>query len=107
MIKELINIVNFGKTIPLERWSVQDATTKLFEEGGELVEAAQIKVGKLPHKEYKIEHEFEESADTILCTLDILQKLNPNMSAEDILDKLLTWLIKKSNKWQNVQRHLT
>lgn len=106
MIKELTDIVNFGKTVPLERWSVQDATTKLFEEGGELVEAAQIKVGKLPHKEYKEEHEFEESADTILCTLDILQKLNPNMPAEDMLDRLRVWLIKKSSKWQNVQTQL-
>lgn len=103
MLKELTDIINYGKTVPQEKWSTSDAVAKLFEEGGELSTAAQIKAGRLPHKEFKPDNDFEESADVILCTLDILCKCNPDMPTEEILENLRLMLIKKSSKWQRVQ----
>jgi NTP pyrophosphatase (non-canonical NTP hydrolase) len=107
MEKELIDILDFGKTVTPDTWSVQDAVAKLFEEGGELSEAAMTKSGRLKHKIFKPDNDFEETADVLLCALDILGKLNEHMTSAEILEKLRLMLIKKSQKWRNVQALLT
>ena len=106
MLNEFIDIINFGKTVDNDVWNTSDAVAKLFEEGGELSQAAMVKSGKLPHKIYKPDNDVEETADVILCALDILGKCNPNVPAEELLEKLRLMLIKKSAKWKGIQANL-
>lgn len=99
----LIDLLNVSKSIPNTGWTVQDAVSKLFEEGGELSEAAMIKSGRLPHKTLVEDGDFEETADVLICALDVLAKLNLNMTSDEISDKLNEILIKKIKKWEKVQ----
>jgi NTP pyrophosphatase (non-canonical NTP hydrolase) len=103
MKKQLEDIIDFGKAIPLSKWSVQDAVSKLFEEGGELSEAAMIKCGRLPHKKPTEGGDFEETADVILWALDVLLRLNPEMPTKVILNKLSKTLKHKTDKWKMVR----
>lgn len=101
-MRKIINeIIQISRSVNNEIWSPSDRIAKLFEEGGELSEAVQIKNGKLKHKERKEDNDFEECADVIQCALDALCSVNLDMSETEIVDKLIYFIKMKNIKWKN------
>lgn len=81
--------------------SIEAMGLKLFEEGGELAEAINHKVGNLPHKTMK-EPLVGEVADVINCVLSIYVKAYPELSTDQLYLLLCTQLRLKSNKWASI-----
>ena len=103
LLKALIEIVNTSKQSEFpEHWTASDLIAKLFEEGGEFSEACMIKLGKLSTKtaETPID-DFYEAADMIICILDLLIKINPELSKGVAIKGLTFALEQKTEKWKN------
>ncbi len=82
-------------------WPPLVRNAKLMEEVGEFSEALLHKLGHLPHKTMKEPIEGE-AADIILCVIDTLAGVYPELSAEELRTMLETQLTKKSQKWVTV-----
>ena len=74
---------------------------KLFEEGGEFSETVMHKLGYLPHKTPK-ETPFGEAADVIICLIDTLASVYPELSPGWIAEALENHIEAKRKKWQQV-----
>jgi hypothetical protein len=99
-MNQLIEIIKQGRGIkyhfpPLARLG------KLFEEGGEFSETVLHNQGYLPHKTPK-ESPFGEAADVLICLVDTLASLYPELSPERIGEILESQLLIKRGKWQRV-----
>jgi hypothetical protein len=81
--------------------SIEAMGLKLFEEGGELAEAINHKIGNLPHKTMK-EPLVGEVADVINCALSIYVKAYPGFTTEQLYVMLCAQLHLKSNKWASI-----
>lgn len=98
------NIIDIGRTVDPEKWTIQDAISKLFEEGGEFSCAIQTKIGKLK-KDYEEGDDFLECADVIMCAIDTLSQANLDMDRDLLLNKLYDSIANKSKKWLTKIEH--
>lgn len=88
--------------VKADGWTISDGLAKLNEETGELSEAALIKTGKLTSKgPFKYGSDFEEAADSIICIVDTIARLNPNLDPLFVYSELLAAIDKKSQIWVN------
>jgi NTP pyrophosphatase (non-canonical NTP hydrolase) len=94
------DIVRVGRTADPKRWLPSDVLAKLFEEGGELSTAVQIKNGKLPLKSQEDGEEFDECADVINCAIDAVSQVNRDLSPDEIINRIKDSLIRKNKKWK-------
>jgi NTP pyrophosphatase (non-canonical NTP hydrolase) len=99
-MNQLIEIIKQGRGVkyhfpPLARLG------KLFEEGGEFSETVLHNQGYLPHKTPK-ESPFGEAADVLICLVDTLASLYPELSPAHIAATLENQVILKREKWQRV-----
>jgi hypothetical protein len=99
-MKQLIEIIEQGRSIkypfpPLARLG------KLFEEGGEFSETVLYSQGYLTHKAPK-ESPFGEAADVMICLVDTLASIYPELSSERIVEILESQILIKRGKWQSV-----
>lgn len=97
MIKKLFTIAKSYTNA----WSPLVRNAKIMEEVGEFSEALLFKLGHLPHKTMKEPIEGE-AADIIICVIDTLQSVYPDMTVDELHDMLDKQLAKKSAKWINV-----
>ena len=74
-------------------------TIKLFEEGGELAEQVNHRLGNLLHKTMK-EDIMSEVADVIIVALTIGRKAHPALSDYQYSQLLEKWLNSKIDKWE-------
>lgn len=81
--------------------SIEAMGLKLFEEGGELAEAINHKVGNLPHKTMK-EPLVGEVADIINVVLSIFVKAHPELSTDELYALLISHMHIKSDKWDSI-----
>lgn len=96
MIKQLFALAkSYNTWVPLAR------NSKLMEEVGEFSEALLFKLGYLPHKTVKEPIEGE-AADIIICVVDTLQSVYPDLSPDELTEMLQKQLAKKSEKWKDV-----
>lgn len=95
-------VIDLGRTVDTELWTPSDVIAKLAEETGELARAVQIKNGKLPSKTQPDGEEIEECADVINCAIDAISQVNRDLSSEELLNRLITAMIKKNAKWASV-----
>lgn len=79
----------------------QVRSAKLMEEVGEFAETVLVAHGYLTHKKPK-EPPEGEAADVIICVLDTLAGVYPELSPEWLIDSLMVQLIKKRAKWTDV-----
>jgi NTP pyrophosphatase (non-canonical NTP hydrolase) len=83
-------------------WTISDGLAKLNEETGEFAEATLIKTGKITNKgPFKYGSDFEEAADSIICIVDTITRLNPDLDPMFVYTELLAAIDKKSQKWVN------
>ena len=81
-------------------WKVSDILAKSMEELGEFSTACLIKQGKIRNKTLEHDHQpFEEAADVLICMLDAITRLYPNMAASEVYPLFLYWIDKKRQKW--------
>ena len=97
MIKTLFTI---AKSVA-NTWHPLVRNSKLMEEVGEFSEALLFKLGHLPHKTMKEPIEGE-AADIIICVIDTLQSVYPDLTPDELHDTLQLQLAKKSAKWASV-----
>lgn len=78
-------------------WIVQDTLAKCTEELGELSEATMVKLGKIEKdKETSV---IAEVADTMVTNLDVLARMYPDKTPDE-LHTLLNWHIERASlKW--------
>lgn len=100
MQKLLTEIINQSKQ-PDNLLPPQLRTTKLMEEVGEFAETVLIAHGYLKHKNPK-ERPEGEAADVVICTLDTLAGVYPELSSERIVEMLDKQLRLKASKWARV-----
>jgi hypothetical protein len=82
-------------------WPVTARHNKASEELGELGTCVLVEQGFMKHKKLK-ESSIGESADTIICVLDVLFASHPEMSKADIIRELTNELYSKSDKWNGI-----
>lgn len=99
-MKSVKQIIKTSRNIEDVSWSIPDVLAKSIEELGEFSEAVQVERG-LINKECPSNEEFREAADVMICMIDILCKLNPHMTEDDIYNELNAAITKKTNKWEN------
>jgi NTP pyrophosphatase (non-canonical NTP hydrolase) len=83
----------------LDPASKAERLCKLFEEAGELAQAVNKSIGRKVVRESKEELKeliCEEAADTIQCTMSLIDEFG--ISYEELIDKL----IEKNIKWEKV-----
>lgn len=97
MIKKLFTIAKSSDN----NWTPLIRNSKLMEEVGEFSEALLHKLGHLPHKTMKEPIEGE-AADIILCVIDTLAGVYPDLTTDELHDMLELQLAKKSTKWKEV-----
>ena len=97
MIKNLFEIAQSDAN----KWPALVRNAKIMEEVGEFSEALLFKLGHLPHKNMKEPIEGE-AADIILCVIDTLASVYPELTASELSDMLEKQLTKKSQKWIEV-----
>ena len=97
MINAIFKIAQYDAN----KWSPLVRNAKIMEEVGEFSEALLFKLGHLPHKKMKEPIEGE-AADVILCILDTLASVYPEMTHDELSEMLEKQLIKKSQKWIDV-----
>ena len=81
-------------------WQVSDILAKSVEELGEFSTACLIKQGKIRNK--TLEHAdqpFDEAADVMICLLDAITRLYPDMPASEVYILFLCYVDKKRAKW--------
>lgn len=100
MENAILSAINIGRTVNPNTWSPADVVSKLFEEGGELSQAIQIKRGMLPTKTQEDGEEIRECADVILCAIDAVSQVNRDLTPEELLSKITEAVILKQQKWQ-------
>jgi NTP pyrophosphatase (non-canonical NTP hydrolase) len=83
---------------PNRDFPVMARCIKIQEELGEFSEAFLHKLGYLPHKKMKEPIEGE-AADVIICIIDTLQTVYPDLSIDEVIIMLDTALVRKSQKW--------
>jgi len=76
--------------------------SQLFQEGGELAEAASITEGHIRHKTLS-EPLVGEVADVCQVAISILVRATPDLSSEERMDLFLKHFERKNKKWENVQ----
>ena len=103
MHKDLIDIINYGRLLDRQERGLPTSAKglKACEEMGELATAALYEQGYLQHKRVD-ESSFGEAADVIICMLDLLQALHPDLSDEQVLYFLTIRLHSKFQKWKLV-----
>jgi NTP pyrophosphatase (non-canonical NTP hydrolase) len=74
---------------------------KLVEESGEFAEAILYKLNILNYKTMK-EPVEGEAADVIICVIDTLKSLYPDMDHDEFNNMLQSQIDKKCNKWSNL-----
>lgn len=79
----------------------QVRSAKLMEEVGEFAETVLVSHGYLAHKRVK-ERPEGEAADVVICVLDTLAGVYPQLSPERIIELLTEQIIKKRAKWTDV-----
>lgn len=94
------NLFTIAKS-EINTWPALVRNAKLVEEVGEFSEALLHKLGYLPHKIMKEPIEGE-AADIILCVLDTLSAVYPDLTPDQLTDLLELQLAKKSIKWQMI-----
>ena len=82
-------------------WTPLVRNAKIMEEVGEFSEALLFKLGHLPHKTMKEPIEGE-AADVIICVIDTLQSVYPDLTVDELSDMLQQQLDRKSQKWTDV-----
>lgn len=97
MIKKLFEIAQLESNT----WSPLVRNAKIMEEVGEFSEALLHKLGHLPHKTMKEPIEGE-AADIILCVIDTLASVYPDLTPIELANMLSLHLEKKSQKWVSV-----
>ena len=102
MIKTLFTI---AKSVA-NTWPPLVRNAKIMEEVGEFSEALLFKLGHLPHKTMKEPIEGE-AADIIICVIDTLQSVYPDLTADELNAMLEQQLAKKSQKWMDVMSKRT
>lgn len=91
----------FAKIFGISRksdWPVSARHNKACEELGELGTCVLVEQGFIKHKTLK-ESSIAESADTIICVLDVLFASHPEMSKDDLIRSLANEMWLKSKKW--------
>lgn len=103
MYKDLEQIVDYGRLLDHENRGLPISAKglKACEEMGELATAALYEQGYLQHKKVT-ESSFGEAADVIICVLDLLQALHPNLSHKQVILELASSLDTKFQKWKLV-----
>lgn len=94
-IQKILEISAKNKVHPLVRHA------KLVEESGEFAEALLHSLGHLPHKTMKEPIEGEV-ADIIICALDTLRSVYPELTNEEFEEMLQKQLDTKAQKWDNI-----
>lgn len=80
--------------------SLEFTIAKLLEEGGELSQAAQTKIGNLNKPIKYNDHTIEEAADTMITVLDILAKTyKKEYDQEELMKRFAYYLHVKRLKW--------
>jgi len=99
-MNELLQIVKQGRTMKYD-WPPLARLGKVMEETGEFAETIMHIQGFLPHKSPK-ETPIGEAADVLICTIDTLASVYPELSPEHIIEELLKSIKHKSKKWKEV-----
>jgi len=98
----IYSLIELSREIqPMEEeanWDISDVIVKLMEETGEFAEAVQITRGKINKNQEKFA-EFYEAADVIICIIDALSRLHPDMSTTNIHTFLNYCFRKKGKIW--------
>lgn len=76
---------------------------KLMEEVGEMSEAILITNGTLKHKKLA-EPVINETADVVICLMDILSDNYPDHPPEELVNALMVAVATKSLKWDKVMK---
>lgn len=85
--------------------SIKDSRTmnqvyaKLGEEFGELGLEVNIENGYVKNKPKGKDGVTGEAIDVIICALDIIYLNNPDLTKEELLDKIATVMLAKKQKW--------
>ena len=98
MITELVDIIEFARSIPEKRFPVLASLGKLTEETGEFAEATLVVNGYID-KTLK-EPMAGELADIIICALDVYSRSNELYSPEEVIQILEAQLKLKTKKWK-------
>ena len=103
MLDNLIQIIDYGRLLDHENRGLPTSAKglKACEEMGELATAALYEQGYLQHKTVG-ESSFGEAADVIICVLDLLQALHPNLTQRQVVLELAHSLDTKFQKWKLV-----
>lgn len=103
MYKDLEQIVDYGRLLDHQNRGLPTSAKglKACEEMGELATAALYEQGYLQHKRVN-ESSFGEAADVVICVLDLLQALHPNLSHKQVVLELAHSLDTKFQKWKLV-----
>lgn len=99
--REFIRIIQHTRAH--EKKPVANMMLKLMEETGELAEAVNHAEGYLPHKTMK-EEPMGEIADVVQNAIAIAAKLYPELSAEELMVRLVIVLSEKNSKWEQITR---
>lgn len=85
---------------PISGKDINFTIAKSVEELGEFSTAVLVEQGFITNKVNEHDAVFNESADVILCIVDILAKLYPNKAASEIYVSLLGAIDRKCEKWE-------
>jgi len=98
ILRVVWNSIVLGRS--MVSWDTGAKFMKLMEEVGELSEAALFEQGYNQHKPAPVEDSFGEGADVILCVVDIVSRLHPEMSTGEVYGRIQQALRNKYNKWE-------
>ena len=101
LYKTISDIIKTGLTVNPAKWTPQDAISKLFEEGGELSQAVQTKLGKLK-KNLPPNADFDEAADALMCVIDVLAQANRNVPTALLITELVASVNRKLPEWKKI-----
>jgi hypothetical protein len=100
--EDLLEILKTGRkyTSNTSNLSTSEVYMKLMEELGEFSTATLIASGKMPHKQLDGEYQpIEECVDVIILVLDIINTLYPELTSEEIHQKINEFIPIKISKW--------
>ena len=100
--KRFTDVLTLSRSVKRAHWTPTDRSVKLGEEFGEFSEAVLHKRGLLPHKTMKEPIEGE-AADIVICTLDTLASVYPELTPEEVINMLNEQLKLKVHKWHSIQ----
>ena len=98
ILRVIWNSIILGRS--MVSWDTGAKFMKLQEVVGELAETALYEQGYNQHKPTPEEDSFGEGADVILCVVDIVSRLHPEMPTSQVYAHLQHALRTKYNKWE-------